>query len=106
MRWRRAEAQKNTEKSTQALGPTDTVIISKMPERKGPIYALLKKLFCKNNGEVTGSSNSEVWSMPQGQTSRASKLLESLGMKVTKLREDWNHILKRHQGPMTRAAAG
>jgi peptidyl-Asp metalloendopeptidase len=99
----RSEAQKNTEKSTQALGTTDTVIISKMPERKEPIYALLKKLFCKNNGEVTGSSNSEVWSMPQGQTSRASKLLESLGMKVTKLREDWNHILKRHQGPMTRA---
>ena len=24
-------------------------------------------------------------------------------MKVTKLREDWNHILKRHQGPVTAA---
>ena len=87
----------------QAPGSTDTVIISQMPERKGPIYALLKKLFCKNNGGVTGSANSEVWSMPQGQTSRVSKRLEALGMKVTKLREDWNHILKEHKGPVTNA---
>jgi hypothetical protein len=95
--------QKDPDKSTRAPEPIDTVIISKMPERKGPIYALLKKLFCKNNGAVTGISNSEVWSMPQGQAGRITKRLEALGMKVTKLREDWNHILKRHDGPMTRA---
>jgi hypothetical protein len=95
--------QKSAEKSTQAPGPTDTVIISKMPERKGPIYTLLKKLFCKNNGAVTGAAGSEVWSVPQEQTSRLSKRLEGLGMIVTKLREDWNHILKRQQGPMTSA---
>jgi peptidyl-Asp metalloendopeptidase len=96
-------AQKGADKSAQAPAPTDTVIISKMPERKGPIYALLKKLFCKNNGSVTGAANSEVWSVPQGHTSRISKRLEALGMKVTKLAEDWNHILKRHSDPMTRA---
>ena len=94
-------AQKAAEKSEQAPGPTDTVIVSKMPERKGPIYALLKKLFCKNHGGVTGAANSEVWSVPQGQTNRVSKRLEALGMKVTKLAEDWNHILKRHNEPMT-----
>ena len=98
-----AAAQKSAEKSAQAPGPTDTVIISKMPQRKGPIYTLLKKLFCKNNGSVTGAPGSEVWSVPQGQTSRISKRLEALGMKVTKLREDWNHILTQHRGPMTRA---
>src|SRR5262249_32781453 len=84
-------------------GPTDTVIISNMPERKGVIYSLLKRLFCHNNGAVTGVSNSEVWSVPRGHTGRVSKWLESLGMKVTRLREDWNHLLKRHQGPMTTA---
>ena len=89
------------EQGSQA--PTDMVIISNMPERKGPIYNLLKKLFCKNNGAVTGAANSEVWSVPQGQTNRVSSWLERLGMKVTKLREDWNHILKRHQGPVTAA---
>ena len=98
-----AAAQKSAEKSAQAPGPTDTVIISKMPERKGPIYSILKKLFCRNEGAVTGASNAEVWSVPQGQTSRVSKRLEALGIKVTKLREDWNHILKQHRGPMTRA---
>jgi Metallo-peptidase family M12 len=91
------------EQSPQAAKPTDMVIITNMPERKGVIYSLLKKLFCHNNGAVTGVSNSEVWSVPQGQTSRVSKWLESLGMKVTRLRDDWNHILKRHQGPMTAA---
>jgi hypothetical protein len=96
-------ARKGADKSTQAAEPVDTVIISRMPERKGPIYALLKRLLCKNNGAVTGVSNSEVWSMPQGQVGPVSKRLEALGMKVTKLREDWNHILKRHHGPMTRA---
>src|SRR5262249_54978206 len=86
-----------------AAGSADTVIISNMPERKGVIYTLLKKLFCHNNGAVTGVSNSEVWSVPRGQTSRVSKWLEGLGMKVTRLREDWNHLLKRHQGAMTTA---
>jgi peptidyl-Asp metalloendopeptidase len=89
------------EKGSQA--PSDMVIISNMPERKGPIYSLLKRLFCRNNGAVTGAANSEVWSVPQRQTSRITKWLEGLGMKVTRLREDWNHILKRHQGPVTPA---
>ncbi len=96
-------AQKSADKGAQAAGQTDTVIISKMPERKGPIYSLLKKLFCKNNGSVTGAAGSEVWSVPQGQTSRISKRLEALGMTVTKLAEDWNQIFKPHQGPMTSA---
>ena len=95
--------QKGAEKGAQAAGPHDTMIISKMPERKGPIYTLLKKLFCKSNGAVTGAPDAEVWSVPQGNTSRISRQLEALGMKVTKLAEDWNHILKRNQDPMTRA---
>jgi peptidyl-Asp metalloendopeptidase len=94
-------AQKSAEKGTPAAGPTDTVIISKMPERKGTIYTLLKKLFCKNEGGVTGTANSEVWSVPQGETSRLSKRLEALGMTVTKLREDWNQIFKHHLGAIT-----
>jgi len=36
---------KGAEKSAQAPGPTDTVIVSKIPERKGPVTSLLKKLF-------------------------------------------------------------
>jgi Metallo-peptidase family M12 len=94
-------SQGSAEKSTQGRQPADTVIISNMPERKGPIYALLKKLFCRNNGVVAGASNSEVWSVPQEQTSRVSKRLEALGMRVIKLAGDWNQILKQHQGPMT-----
>jgi hypothetical protein len=92
---------KAAEKAAQ--GPSETVIISKMPERKGPIYSLLKRLFCKNEGAVTGEAGSEVWSVPQGQTSQLTKRLEALGMKVTKLAEDWNHLLKRTADPVTPA---
>jgi metallopeptidase family M12-like protein len=81
---------------------TDTVIISKMPERKGPVYALLKRFFCKHHSAVAGAPGSEVWAVPQGETSRMSKRLQALGMKVTKLKEDWNHVLHRHQGTLAR----
>jgi len=89
------------DKGAPAQGTSETVIISNMPERKGVIYNFLKRLFCRNNGAVTGAANSEVWSVPQGQTGRVSRWLESLGMKVTRLREDWNHLMKRHQGAMS-----
>jgi peptidyl-Asp metalloendopeptidase len=95
--------QGSAESSPQRSEPSETVIISKMPERRGPIYALLKRLFCKNNGSVTGMPNAEVWSMPQGQSDGVSKRLEALGMKVTKLRDGWNQILKPHDGRMTAA---
>ena len=101
--WAQGTPARPEPKQQPAAGSADTVIISNMPERKGVIYTLLKKLFCHNNGAVTGVSNSEVWSVPRGQTSRVSKWLEGLGMKVTRLREDWNHLLKRHQGAMTTA---
>jgi peptidyl-Asp metalloendopeptidase len=94
---------KTTGKGAQASARTDTVIISEMPERKGPIYRLLKKLFCKNDGSVTGAAGTEVWSVPQRQTNRVTKALEALGMKVTKLAEDWNQILKPHTGAMSTA---
>lgn len=86
----------------ERAGATDTVIITKMPERRGSVYALMKKFFCKHHSAIAGASGSEAWSVPQGQTSRISKQLQALGMKVTKLKEDWNHILSRHEGSLTR----
>ena len=81
---------------------TDTVIISKMPERKGPVYALLKRFFCEHHSAVAGAPGSEVWAVPQSETSRISKRLQALGMKVAKLKEDWNHVLHRYQGTLAR----
>jgi hypothetical protein len=96
-------AQKSAEKSTSVPKQTDTLVISQMPERKGPIHTLLKKLFCKSSGVAASGSKSEMWSVPQEQTSRVSKRLEALGMKVMKLASDWNQLLKPHEGPMTGA---
>jgi peptidyl-Asp metalloendopeptidase len=85
----------------RGAGSTDTVIISKMPERKGPVYALLKRFFCKHHSAVADAPGSEVWAVPQGETSRMSKRLQALGMTVTKLKEGWNHVLHRYQGALT-----
>jgi hypothetical protein len=97
-----AAAQSAARKGGDGAEPTETVVISKMPAQKGPIYRFLKRLFCKNDGAVTGAPGAEVWSVPQGQTGRIARRLEALGMKVTRLAGDWNHILKEHFGPMSR----
>jgi hypothetical protein len=81
---------------------TETVIISKMPEHKGSVYALLKRFFCKQKGAVPGVPGSEVWSVPHGQMSRIANQLQALGMKITKLTGDWDHILSRYQGSIAR----
>ena len=102
-----ATAQTGAEKRPAAAkdqpGATDTVIISNMPKQKSRIRSLLSRMLGKPQGLASETGESEVLSVPKSQTTRLSKRLKQLGVKVTKLREDWNHILKRHKGPMTRS---
>ena len=86
-----------------AAGSTATVIFSNIPEHKGPVYELLEGLGCKYVGAVAGVPSSEVWSVPSDELARVSGLLQTRDVKVTKLGADWNHILNRHQGPLTPA---
>ena len=83
----------------------DKMIISNMPQRKGRLYALLSKALGKTKGEKLGHTQSEVWSVPQSRFGRLAERLKQLGCKVTRLREDWNHVLKRHQGPVVMSPA-
>jgi hypothetical protein len=87
----------------------DRLVISSMPERKRPIRDLFNrmvgksKLLTKMRRRFLAMSESEVWSVPPKESGRLSERLKKLGMKVTKLGADWNHLLKRRSGPIAAA---
>src|SRR5262249_32128182 len=83
---------------------TDKVIISDMPQRKSRIHALLTKALGKRHGEKLRHTQSEVWSVPQSRLGRLVQKLRGFGYKVTHLRQDSNHILRRHKGPIVMSA--
>jgi hypothetical protein len=81
------------------------VIISNMPQRRSRIHALLTKALGKSEGERLGHTQSEVWTVPQSRLARLVERLRQHGCKVTRLREDWNHLLTRHQGKVVMSPA-
>ncbi len=98
----RAAKQKSTAAADKtAPVDTDTVIVSGAPQQKSRIRRLRSLLLGKAHEAAVTTGDSEVWIVPKSQTSRVARRLEKLGAKVTRLREDWNHILKRHRGPVS-----
>src|SRR5262245_60746930 len=93
-----------------ATGPAkdpakEKVIITPPPQQGSRLRAILAKLLGKDQREQLGSTKSEVWTVPQGRVERIKARFKALGLKVTQLREDWNHILRRQQGPLTMTPA-
>ena len=79
---------------------SEQVIITHMPAEKSRLRKLLQKLLGRSKGSSLETTNSEVVSVPKAQTSRLRKRLEALGAKVIKLRENFNHILRRRKDPV------
>jgi hypothetical protein len=77
------------------------VIISNPPEQGSRLHGLLAKLLGKPSGECLGATQSEVWPVRDFIKQRVEYRLNQLGLKVTQLRENWNHILSRHGLPDT-----
>ncbi len=84
---------------------TEKVIISNMRERRSVIYSVLSSALGKNRGEKLTHTESEVWTVPQSRLARLVQRLRQFGCKVTRLRADSNHILRRHQGPVAMSPA-
>lgn len=74
---------------------SEQIIITNPPAQGSRGRKLLSRLFGKSKGEKLDTTGSEVWSVPKKDSARMTKRLERLGAKVTKLRENWNHILRR-----------
>jgi len=97
-----ASAQSKAEAERAGDAGNDRLIISNMPERKRPVRDLFSKVLGKAKRRVLALTKSEVWSVPPSESHRLSQRLARLGIKVTKLGADWNHVLKRRSGPMSR----
>ena len=97
-----AQSTKETEAGAPEAG-SDRLIISNVQERKGPIRRLFAKIVGKAKRRFLANTGGEVWSVPPSELHRLSERLTKLGMKVTKLGADFNHILKRRFRPMSPA---
>jgi hypothetical protein len=75
----------------------EQIIVSGTPEQQSRMRKLLNRLFGDAKTEKLKNSGSEVLSVPKEQSSALQKRLEKLGAKVTKLRENWNHLLTRRK---------
>lgn len=83
----------------------DVVIVSNMPEAKGPVHRAIARLLGKAKGQSFGTQGSEEWRCPKQLTERLRARLAKLGAKVTTLRSDWRELMHRHREPPAVSAA-
>jgi len=81
----------------------ERVIINNPPEHASRIHALISRLFGKFKTEKLGTTASEVVSVPKHKVEMLEQRLKQVGAKVTRLRENWRHILTRRKtdAPLT-----
>jgi hypothetical protein len=95
-----APAQAAGGDAKNARSPTERVIISNMPQNRGPV---LEGLLGTGKSEKLSHTQSEVWTVPRTLMGRLRQQLQLLGANITHLGEDWNHILKRDKTPTSPA---
>ena len=96
-----AQSQADTAKKD---GANEQIIITNKPAHQSRVREFLARVLGKIKGEKLETTGSEVWSVPKEKAEEVKKRLEKLGAKVTKLHENWNHILTRRKtdaAPMT-----
>jgi hypothetical protein len=77
------------------------LILTNLPPKGSKAYKDLLGLAGKTaRGQVLTYSESEMWSMPQDRLDVVIRQGERLGVKTTKLGDDWNHVLKAPSAPM------
>ena len=78
---------------------SEHVIIKHAPEQQSRVRALISRLFGKAKPETRklDTTGTEVVVVPKGKSAWFEKSLQQLGAKVTRLGEDWNHLLTRRK---------
>jgi peptidyl-Asp metalloendopeptidase len=74
---------------------SEQVIVTSKPGHRSRVRELISQLKAKTKGRKLETTGSEVVSVPKGKAAWLEKRLERIGAKVTRLRENWNHILMR-----------
>src|SRR5215510_14978773 len=83
----------------------EKVIISSPPQGGSRLRAALAKLLGKDQRQKLSSTKTEVWTVAQSRVEQLKARFKALGVKVTQLRQDWNHILRRQPGPLAMTPA-
>ena len=81
----------------KAPAATEEMVIVDMPAQQSRVRAFLSRLRGKGKSET--ATGSEVLSVSKEKASWLKKRLETLGVKVVTLRENWRHILGRPKTP-------
>ena len=89
----------------QPPAASERVIITPPPKQASRLRAALSKLLGQDQRQRLGATKSEVWTISGSRLARLKARFKELGLKVTQLREDWNHILKRQPGPLAMTPA-
>jgi hypothetical protein len=89
----------------QAAAASDKVLITPSPQQGSRLRAALAKLLGKDERQKLSGTKSEVWTVPVTRLERLKAKFKALGVKVTQLRADWNHILRPQQGPLAMTPA-
>jgi peptidyl-Asp metalloendopeptidase len=76
-------------------GGSEEIVISGKGKEQSRVRRLLSRLLGKPKTEQLETTGSEVVSVPKGKATWLARRLEAAGAKVTRLRENWNHILTR-----------
>ena len=97
-----APARAQQETDAAKADQTERVIIGNA-QKRSRIHALLSRLFGKPNTETLATTGSEVVTIPKSKVEFLEKRLKQVGAKLTRLRENWNHILTRRRldAPLT-----
>jgi hypothetical protein len=77
------------------------LVLTNLPPRGSRAYKDLLGLAGKEaNGQVLGFTQSEVWSMPSSRIDDVIRQGETLGVKMTRLGADRDHVLKPPSAPI------
>ena len=73
-------------------------------------HSILNSLFMRLLGgakcDKLSDTGSEVWTVPRSKLVSLEEKLVSLGIKFARLRDDWNHILRRNEVPLSTEQKG
>jgi hypothetical protein len=82
------------------------LVLTDLPPRDSKAYKHLLGLAGKQaSGQVLRYTQSEVWSMPSQRIEGVIRQGAALGVKISRLGADWNHILKSPSAPMAMSDA-
>jgi hypothetical protein len=70
------------------------MIMSKLPPRTSLTYRILRKRAGKAATQVLALTKAEIWSVPPGRVASVKATAARLGVSVSELPADWNHLFR------------